>query len=98
MIKILSAQQIRELDQFTIDHEPVSPIDLMERACQAFIHWFVRNVKIEKKIGVICGTGNNGGDGLGIARLLKERGYDVTVWVIRGEMNETESFKVNLKR
>lgn len=98
MLKILSAQQIKELDKYTIEHEPISPIDLMERACQAFILWFAQHVTIEKKIGIVCGTGNNGGDGLGIARLLKERGYSVTVWIVRGEMNETESFKINLKR
>src|SRR5258708_16090244 len=69
----------------------------MERACHAFIHWFVQHVRLEKKIGIICGTGNNGGDGLGIARMLHERGYAVKVWVVRGEMNETESFKTNFK-
>jgi NAD(P)H-hydrate epimerase len=98
VIKILSAQQIKELDQYTIKYEPIAPIDLMERACQAFVNWFVQQVRFEKKIGVVCGTGNNGGDGLGIARMLNERGYTVKVWLVRGEMNETESFKTNLKR
>ncbi|MBI1770321.1 MAG: NAD(P)H-hydrate dehydratase [Bacteroidetes bacterium] len=98
MLKLLSSQQIKELDQFTIGSEPIAPIDLMERACHAFVHWFVQHVRMEKKIGIICGTGNNGGDGLGIARMLNERGYSVNVWIVRGEMNETESFKTNLKR
>src|SRR5258706_13029625 len=98
MLKILSTQQNKELDQFTIEHEPIAPIDLMERACHAFVHWFLQHVRVEKKIGIICGTGNNGGDGLGIARMLYERGYAVKVWVVRGEMNETESFKTNFKR
>ncbi|GHM99466.1 bifunctional NAD(P)H-hydrate repair enzyme [Cytophagales bacterium WSM2-2] len=98
MLKILSTLQIKELDQSTIEHEPVTPIDLMERACQAFIQWFIKYVPVYKKVGIVCGTGNNGGDGLGIARLLKERGYSVTVWIVRGEMNETDSFKINLKR
>jgi NAD(P)H-hydrate epimerase len=98
MLKILSVQQIRELDKFTIENEPIAPIDLMERACHAFVHWFVQHVRIEKKIGIVCGTGNNGGDGMGVARLLLERGYSVKAWVVRGEMPETESFKTNLKR
>ncbi|MBS1682042.1 MAG: NAD(P)H-hydrate dehydratase [Bacteroidetes bacterium] len=98
MLKILSSKQIRELDQFTIEHEPVAPIDLMERACLAFVQWFVQQVRQEKKIGVVCGTGNNGGDGLGIARLLTERGYSVKVWIVRGEMSETENFRTNLKQ
>lgn len=98
MLKILSAQQIRDLDKFTIENEPIAPIDLMERACHAFVHWFVQHVRVEKKIGIVCGTGNNGGDGLGIARLLNERGYNVKAWVVRGEMSETDNFKTNFKR
>src|SRR5258708_39510629 len=98
MVKILSTQQSKELDQFTIEHEPIAPIDLMERACHAFVHWFLQHVRVEKKIGIICGTGNNGGDGLGIARMLHERAYSVKIWIVRGEMNETESFKTNFKR
>jgi NAD(P)H-hydrate epimerase len=96
--KILSTQQIKELDQFTIEHEPIAPIDLMERACHAFVNWFVQQVRFEKRIGIVCGTGNNGGDGLGIAWILRERGYTVKVWIVHGEMNETESFKINLSR
>ena len=98
VLKVLASSQIRELDKFTIENEPIAPIDLMERACHAFVHWFVQQVRTEKKIGIVCGTGNNGGDGLGIARLLNERGYHVKVWIVRGEMGETESFKTNFKR
>lgn len=98
VLKILTAPQIRELDRFTIESEPIAAIDLMERACHAFVHWFVQQERTEKKIGIVCGTGNNGGDGLGIARLLNERGYKVEVWIVRGEMAATESFKTNLKR
>src|ERR1041385_3311128 len=98
MLKILSSNQIKELDKFTVEHEPIVPIDLMERACHAFVHWFVQHVRLEKKIGIVCGTGNNGGDGLGIARMLNERGYSAKVWIVKGEMNESEDFKANLKR
>ncbi len=98
MLKILSSQQIRELDKFTIENEPVAAIDLMERACHSFTEWFVQQIRPDKKIGIVCGTGNNGGDGLGIARMLKERGYLVRTWIVRGEMSETESLKKNLGR
>jgi NAD(P)H-hydrate epimerase len=97
MIKILTSAQTRELDQYTIDHEPIASIDLMERACQAFTDWFITRFRQEKKIGVVCGTGNNGGDGLGIARKLKELGYPVDVWVVHGS-NESADFKINLDR
>ncbi len=98
MLKILNAQQIKALDAHTIQHKPIPSIDLMERACLAFVQWFVTRFDAPKSIGVICGTGNNGGDGLGIARILHDWGYTVNVWVVRGSANETEDFKTNLKR
>jgi NAD(P)H-hydrate repair Nnr-like enzyme with NAD(P)H-hydrate epimerase domain len=98
MLKILTTQQIKDLDAYTIQHEPVASIDLMERACHAFVDWFTQKIHTTKKVGVICGTGNNGGDGLGIARLLDEWGYSVKVWIVRGLVPESEDFKRNLKR
>ncbi len=98
MLKILNSQQIKQLDQYTIEHEPIASIDLMERACKAFTDWFVLNFRPVKKIGIVCGTGNNGGDGLGIARMLKDLGYPVKVWIVRGEVKESEDFKKNFER
>ncbi|HYC86950.1 MAG TPA: NAD(P)H-hydrate dehydratase [Chryseosolibacter sp.] len=98
MLKILSARQTRELDAYTIKHEPISSIDLMERACRAFVHWFGGKFDATKKVGIVCGTGNNGGDGLGIARLLREWDYPVTVWIARGGAGESEDFKTNLRQ
>jgi ADP-dependent NAD(P)H-hydrate dehydratase / NAD(P)H-hydrate epimerase len=98
MIKILSAKQIKELDQMTIREEPVTSIDLMERASRSFVTWFTERFNALKKVGIICGTGNNGGDGLAIARMLKDWGYQVKVWVVRGTVPESEDFKQNLSR
>jgi len=98
MLKILNTSQIKELDDYTIKHEPIASIDLMERACHAFVSWFTRHVEVTKKVGVVCGTGNNGGDGLGIARLLAEWSYPVKVWIVRGMVPESPDFKLNLER
>lgn len=98
MLKILSANQIRQLDACTIQQEPVASFDLMERACRAFVHWFTSKVDGSKKTGIVCGTGNNGGDGLGIARLLRESGYNVKVWIVRGGIPESQDFSLNLKK
>lgn len=98
MIKILSADQIRELDKVTIATEPVTSIDLMERASRAFVSWFTERFNALKKVGVICGTGNNGGDGVAIARMLKEWGYPVKVWVVNGSVSPTDDFRQNLER
>lgn len=67
MLKILSTPQIKELDNYTIANEPIASIDLMERACRAFTSWFTEHFDETHRTGVVCGTGNNGGDGLGIA-------------------------------
>ncbi len=98
MHKILTATQTKQLDQYTIEHEPVASIDLMERACRAFVDWFVQHYRQNKKIGIVCGTGNNGGDGLGIARLLIENHYNVKVWIVRGEVKEATDFKINFEK
>lgn len=98
MLKILTAKQIRELDAYTIRNTPILSINLMERACREFVGWFAERFDTQYNIGVICGTGNNGGDGLGIARMLSEMGYTVTVWVVRGGASESEDFRKNLER
>lgn len=98
MVKILSARQIKELDAYTIKHEPIASIDLMERACEAFVTWFTEKFDASHKVGIVCGTGNNGGDGLGIARMLTERSYPLKVWVIKGTVPQSADFKENLKR
>jgi NAD(P)H-hydrate epimerase len=98
MLKILSAQQTRALDAYTIAHEPIASIDLMERASEAFVTWFTERFPVTKRVGVVCGTGNNGGDGLAIARLLKAWSYSVQVWVVKGGTAESEDFKANHAR
>jgi hydroxyethylthiazole kinase-like uncharacterized protein yjeF len=98
MLKILTSSQLKSLDAYTIQHEPVASIDLMERACRGFVSWCTNHIDVEMKIGVVCGIGNNGGDGLGIARLLSEHGYAVKVWIVRGSVPESPDFSINLQR
>ena len=98
VMKILSAQQIRELDAFTIAKTPIESIDLMERACRAFMNWFAGRFHGWERVGIVCGTGNNGGDGMGIARMLREQGYDPRCWIVKAGMPVTDDFTVNLNR
>ena len=97
-MKILSAKQTREADAYTIANEPISSIDLMERASLAFTDWFVKHYKSEKVVAVVAGTGNNGGDGLAIARILHNKGYRVNCFVIRGGVPESVDFAKNFER
>ena len=97
-MKILSAPQIRDLDAHTIQHEPVSSLDLMERASQAFVRWLCARFDNRQPLVFFCGKGNNGGDGLAIARILSAKGYGVKVCVVNYTDNASEDFSRNLER
>ena len=97
-MKVLMASHIREADAYTIRHEPIASIDLMERASKAFANWFVSRFDTQVPVSVVCGTGNNGGDGLAIARLLIESRYNVRVFVIRVGASSSPDFDINLER
>ena len=97
-MKILSAAQIRLLDAYTIAHEPITSANLMERASSAFVGWFKQQYSLPRPVVVVCGTGNNGGDGLCIARLLKQAYYKVSVIVIQGNASTTPDFLLNQAR
>ncbi|GAB4018167.1 NAD(P)H-hydrate dehydratase [Spirosoma koreense] len=97
-MKILNVDQIRALDQSTIQHEPIAPINLMERAALAFVDWFVDRFPDTTPTKIFCGLGNNGGDGLAIARLLLERNYPVEIDVVRYAPRESDDFMHNHRR
>lgn len=96
MLKILSAEQQRELDNYTIEHEPVSSIDLMERAAERCSDFLLNNSAAGNVFQVFCGNGNNGGDGLAIARQLYKAGKTCTVYILDEE--GSSDYKVNLER
>lgn len=81
-MKILSAEQIRAVDTATIENEPISSADLMERAALTCFRRLIKLIKPESDIIVFCGKGNNGGDGLAIARLLNDHGFNCKAAVI----------------
>ncbi len=98
MKKILFPEQIYEADKQTLLHEGISELELMERAaskCYAFIK---NKIKKEDKIHIFCGPGNNGGDGLVIARLLDADGYSVNVHMVASSTNYSKAFEANLSR
>lgn len=99
MLSLLTSEQIREADAYTIAHEPIQSIDLMERAAKAFTERFVNHFPDKTKpISIYCGTGNNGGDGLAIARMLNERWYKVNIKIARFSDKSSEDFNTNLER
>lgn len=97
-MKILNAQQIREWDQYTIQHEPVSSIDLMERAADKCVGWLEDRNLLQYPFTIFCGKGNNGGDGLAIARMLLQKQCTVSVHILEFGHLGTEDFQANLGR
>ncbi|MEL7160203.1 MAG: NAD(P)H-hydrate epimerase, partial [Bacteroidota bacterium] len=77
-MQILTAPQLRALDEATVLEHGITSTDLMERASQAFVRAFRGHFGPEHPVAILCGTGNNGGDGLAVARMLDLR-YNVTV-------------------
>ena len=79
-MKFFSAQQIKKWDAFTIVNQPVSSLQLMEKAAASCVNWLMNNYKLTTSFIIFCGHGNNGGDGFSLARLLYEKGLEVAVF------------------
>ena len=80
-MKIFTSAQIHELDNYTIEHEPIKSIDLMERAAKALTHAITGRWMPTVPVVVFAGPGNNGGDALAVARLLTEQGFQVQTYL-----------------
>jgi len=99
-MKILSTSQIKEWDAHTIQEQSITSIQLMERAASAFTKWFLEHFTDTENttIKIFCGTGNNGGDGLAIARLLHRKFYNVELFCCQISSNTAPDFDENFKR
>ena len=97
-MKILPIEKVREADAFTIENEPILSIDLMERAATTCSDWIKKNISKSKKIKVFCGPGNNGGDGLAVARLLADEKFSVEVIILRFTDKTSKDFEINFHR
>jgi ADP-dependent NAD(P)H-hydrate dehydratase / NAD(P)H-hydrate epimerase len=97
-MKVLLSPQIREADAYTIKNKPISSIDLMEEASRAFYDWYLQNIDHKKKIIVFAGPGNNGGDGLAIARMMVYTNLNVQVYVVCKTPKGSNDFLANLEK
>ena len=80
-MKIFTSAQIHELDRYTIEHEPIKSVDLMERAAKAITRAVAEEWTTHTPVVVFAGPGNNGGDALAVARLLTNEGYKVRTYL-----------------
>ena len=79
-MKLFTGKQIKEYDQYTIRETPITSYDLMEKASRSLSFEILKNCGTESNYIVVCGYGNNGGDGLAIARMLHTRKIKVQVF------------------
>ncbi|MFM8433312.1 MAG: NAD(P)H-hydrate epimerase, partial [Bacteroidota bacterium] len=98
MSKILVASQIREADLQTMKSEPIKSIDLMERAASSCFHWIRSNRFNDQIVRIFCGPGNNGGDGIALARMLSQTGLSVHTYLFGHLDSRSADLSENLKR
>lgn len=97
-MKIFTAAQIRACDAYTIKASAIRSADLMERAAGQCVVWISARFPKDTLFVVLCGTGNNGGDGLAMTRLLHQRGYGVKAFLLQFSKDMSEDCRENLVR
>ncbi|RLD28054.1 MAG: bifunctional ADP-dependent NAD(P)H-hydrate dehydratase/NAD(P)H-hydrate epimerase [Bacteroidetes bacterium] len=95
-MKILSKEQIYEADKITVERQNISSADLMERVGTQIFNWLHKRMQGDQvPIYIFCGIGNNGGDGLVLARHLVTHGYNVITYVVNCSDKRSKDFLVN---
>lgn len=97
-MKIFTGAQVKEIDNYTIENEPILSIDLMERAAGKLFLWITKHFGRIYRFVIVAGPGNNGGDGLALARMLSAAGYNSEVYYVSFTENVSDDWKINRKR
>lgn len=97
-MKIFKSKQIDGIDAYTIVNEPISSVDLMERASLKIFDWIKKRYCHEQCFKIFVGPGNNGGDGLALARLLAQDGFHVEVFILNISAYLSSDSQMNLDR
>lgn len=99
-MKLISANQWKTWDQATMQNQQISSMNLMERASLALKNAFLESCKPKKDdtILIFCGVGNNGGDGLVLARLLHAEGFEIEVIIVEFSTNYSNDFTQQLTK
>jgi len=98
-VKIFSAEQLYKADQITTEKQDISSIELMERASGQIFQWLHARLQgAQLPIHIFCGIGNNGGDGLALARMLVNEGYNANVYVANFTDKRSKCFLINYDR
>jgi NAD(P)H-hydrate epimerase len=82
IVFVVTNREMREIDRYTMEQIGIPSAVLMENAGKSIADWIVEHIKGKSHVGVVCGKGNNGGDGLVIARHLHNYGLLVKVIIL----------------
>lgn len=96
-MKIPTINNARSADAYTIENEPITSVDLMERAAMTAFNWIENklNRQTERCVKIFCGMGNNGGDGFVLGRLFYQKHYDVEVFLVHVGEKMSHDCQVN---
>ena len=98
-MKLFSKEQIYEGDRITTELQKIASTELMERAGTQIFNWIHSRMQgAQVPIHVFCGIGNNGGDGLVLARHLITHGYNVVTYITNCSDKRTKDFLINYDR
>jgi ADP-dependent NAD(P)H-hydrate dehydratase / NAD(P)H-hydrate epimerase len=98
-MKLFLADQIRAADAFTIKNEPISSVDLMERAAEGLVQWIIKRYSTDRRFILFAGPGNNGGDGWALARLLWKKGFsNIQLYSLKISNSLSHDLEHNRKR
>jgi len=97
-MKIPTIKNAREADAYTIENEPISSVDLMERAATQVFEWIMKRIKKDSKVLIFCGMGNNGGDGFVVGRLLHYEFVNVETYLVHVGEKLSHDCQVNYDR
>ena len=97
-MKLFTVDQIKAWDLATIKEKNISSLELMETAANAFALQYMSLYGVEMPVSIFCGLGNNGADGLAVARILSMQGYEVKVWLADFGQSKSAEFTANLNR
>ena len=97
-MKLFRSDQIKQIDADTIQDEPIASVDLMERAAGQLLRWYLPRFERSRRVFIFAGPGNNGGDGLALARLLESNRYEPQVYYVDFTEKTSADWKLNLQR
>jgi len=97
-MKLFRSDQIKQIDADTMQDEPIASVDLMERAAGQLLRWYLPRFERSRRVFIFAGPGNNGGDGLALARLLESNRYEPQVYYVDFTEKTSADWKLNLQR